>query len=61
MIIVNADKTKTYLQEAGNKKNNIIMLLHGIGADHQMSTVSMQKNSLPSSPPLPKVSMKKNS
>ena len=42
MIIINTDGTKTYLQEAGNPKNEAIVLLHGIGADNTMWEPQLQ-------------------
>ncbi|MCG8348213.1 MAG: alpha/beta hydrolase [Chloroflexales bacterium] len=36
MIIENSDGTETFFQEAGISTNEAIVLLHGIGADHNM-------------------------
>ena len=42
MIIRNLDGTETYLKEVGNSNNEALVLLHGIGADHQMWEPQMQ-------------------
>ncbi|MAT42600.1 MAG: hypothetical protein CL609_09680 [Anaerolineaceae bacterium] len=42
MIIVNSDKTETFIKEAGNSNNDAVILLHGIGADHQMWTPQIE-------------------
>ena len=36
MIVENSDGTKTYVEEAGKPNNEAMLLLHGIGADHNM-------------------------
>lgn len=42
MIIRNSDETVTYVEEVGNPDNEALVLLHGIGADHQMWKPQMQ-------------------
>jgi pimeloyl-ACP methyl ester carboxylesterase len=42
MVIKHPDGTETFLQEAGNPANEAIVLLHGIGADHNMWTPQIQ-------------------
>ncbi len=36
MIIENPDGTKTFIREEGNPSSEVVLFLHGIGADHQM-------------------------
>jgi pimeloyl-ACP methyl ester carboxylesterase len=43
MIIKNPEGTETFLQEAGNPANEAMVLLHGIGADHNMWTPQTQE------------------
>ncbi len=42
MFIKNSNGTETFFQEAGDAGNETIVLLHGIGADHQMWSPQMQ-------------------
>ena len=42
MILTNSDGTETFLREAGNPTNEAMVLLHGIGADHNMWTPQVQ-------------------
>lgn len=43
MIIKNTDGTKTFCREFGDPANEAIVLLHGIGADHNMWRPQMEK------------------
>lgn len=42
MIISNSDGIETYLQAVGNSNNEAMVLLHGIGADHEMWQPQLQ-------------------
>lgn len=42
VIIRNSDGIATYVKEAGDPVNNALVLLHGIGADHQMWEPQLQ-------------------
>ena len=36
MLLINSDGTQTHYREFGDPENETLLLLHGIGADHQM-------------------------